>query len=755
MDFIRTLLAGVIATALTASIVAAQDADAADQDRPAKAQPLGRLVVLGNPIDDREISRVKNAAVELKAQAEAEGREAVLVMTLPAGTSQFHSVLGLVERLTSSEMASIKTVCWVPESVTGYNAIVPFACREVIMHPDAELGDIGRGTALSDLERDFVAKVASRRGDVRRPKSLAVAMSDPAASLVQVDIEKPAKAVAGAVATERRLVLRGELEDMRTAGVVITDTRTISEAGSPLVLNADEATRLGVLLDHEAEEIDQVAAILELPREALRSADEEFVPTKVRKIPVSGNIDMLLSSFLSRQIQRAVADGADMIIFEVDSPGGLKFASQELADQIADLSDRGVRTVAWVPKMAISGAAIISLGCDQIIMAPDAKIGDAGAITMSSDGAFERVPEKVVSPFRVEMANLAERKGRPPAILMAMVDKDLEVIEVKHAVTGRTWYMTEEELHDTAGEWEKVRLVEESRKGDEAKGIDGLLLTADGVRANELKIAEPPAVDFEEVKQRLGIPADLTIKTVERTWVDDLVVVLNSSFITGLLFFLGILCIYVELHTMTGLFGIGSVLCFSLFFWSKMLGGTAGSLEVVLFLLGFGLVACEIFVIPGFGVAGVTGGLLIVGSLVMASQTFQGLSFEQSAAASGKTLGQLGGAILGVIVAGSLLSRVLPKVPLFADMVLAPPGTDLPNGSDVRLRPDLMDTSTVASRLSIGQAGRAVTTLRPSGKARIDGTMYEVTSEGGYVDAGAEIEVLEVDGRRVVVRALG
>lgn len=706
------------------------------------AEPIGRFVELSSPIDDRARSAIKNAGIELVAAASAENRKAVLIVAIPSGTSQYSDVYDVFTELVDLHRDGVKTIAWVPKTVTGYNAMLVFACQEVVVQQDIEIGDFGRGEAIDSDQVEFIRRKANQLGFAKRPAAVAVAMADPQQSLVQVDV-KPAEGNA----TERRLVLETELKQMQESGVPILGVKQVSAAGTPLTLSDKECREYGIVTTGNSGSIEQLVADENLPNTVLKASVSADAPTKVRKIPVEGVIDTLLSSFLSRQIDRAVSEGADMIIFEVDSPGGLKFESQQLADQIADLSERGIRTVAWVPRQAISGAAIISLGCDQIILAPDAIIGDAGAIAMNNERMFERVPEKIVSPFRVEIANLAERKGRPPAILMAMVDRNLEVFEVKHSVTGRTWFMTDEEIHKSGGEWIKGRLVPESRKED-------LLLTADGERAHELKIAEPPAADFDELRSRLGLPDDVPIKEIARTWVDDFVVVMNSPFVVGLLFFLGIMCIYLELHTMTGLFGIGAVLCFVLYFWSKVLGGTAGSLEIVLFFLGFALIACEIFLIPGFGVFGVTGTLLVIASLVMAAQTFRGLDASETIAASGRTLGPLGGAIVGVIVAGSILSKYLPKIPMFSGMILAPPGSDLPNGTDVRLRPELTSGESPNGGPQIGLQGVASTTLRPTGKARLDGHMVTVTSEGPYINAGTPIEVIEISGSKILVREI-
>ena len=92
---------------------------------------------------------------------------------------------------------------------------------------------------------------------------------------------------------------------------------------------------------------------------------------------------------------------------------------------------------------------------------------------------------------------------------------------------------------------------------------------------------------------------------------------LNKTWVTVLLVMLGIVFIYMELHFMNGMCGILATLCFALFFWSRALGGTAGWLEVILFVIGLGCIAMEIFVIPGFGVFGISGGILVIASLVL------------------------------------------------------------------------------------------------------------------------------------------
>jgi membrane-bound serine protease (ClpP class) len=182
-----------------------------------------------------------------------------------------------------------------------------------------------------------------------------------------------------------------------------------------------------------------------------------------------------------------------------------------------------------------------------------------------------------------------------------------------------------------------------------------------------------------------------------------------------------------------------------------VLGGTAGWLEVLLFVIGLGCLAMEIFVIPGFGVFGVSGGLLIFASLIMASQTFGNFESSRDLEQAAQTVGTLSGAVIAVIILAMAVSRYLPSMPVFNQMILSPPGVkDVAGADEPRLRPDLAG-STHNSPL-IGRTGTALTVLRPSGKAVIDGKLTDVISDGPFINEGAQLEVVRVAGNRVIVR---
>ncbi len=720
---------------LAAMLLAVSSAVGVAQDAPAR--PLGRFLTVRSPVDDTVIGRVRNVAQDLAIRSEKENRPAVLVLELTPGESPFYQVQGLATLLSSARLSRIRTVAWIPKSVTGPNVVVALACNEIVMDPDAGLGDISRGEPLEDASKQFVRTLVEKRRNPKVNWPLARGMLDRDAEVIQVTITSEDKQVRLRVVGPEELKL---LQKSMPAARI--ETRRIKDAGERGTFFGEQARAMDLLVTQTARARSEVASTYRLPATAMREETQASDTPEVLLIKIEGMIEPLMQNFFNQQLRRARADKVNMIIIEIDSPGGLLGTAETMAEDIAALEDHGIRTVAWIPREAISGAAIIALGCDEIYMHPEARIGDAAPIE-AKDGAFERAPEKVLSYTRNLLRTLAEKKGRPPAIAEAMADKDLEVFQVINPGTGETEFKTEAELHEAKREFDIQQRVPESRKNN--------LLTVSGRRAHDLRLAEPPVSGREELKQRLGIPAVTELKRIERTWVDNLASILSGNGSAFLLFFFGSILVYLELHTTTGLCGIGSAICFTLFFWARW-GGTAGWLEVVLFLLGLALIAIEIFLIPGFGVFGVSGGLLVFVSLVMASETMTASFSFEGLQKFGAPTATLMGSLMTVIVVAVVISHYLPHMPLLRRIVLEPP--DAGNlVFDPRLvgEPDPAGLLIADSGL-VGQVGGTVSVLRPSGKARIGESLVDVVSDGPFINLGAPVEVVRVEGNRVFVR---
>lgn len=708
----------------------------AQDDAGEPGQPVGRYLTLDSPITDETIGWVRQTGLQLQQIAVEERRPTSLILEVRPGTSQFHHVYALANFLTSTDIANVNTIAWVPDTVVGHNVIPALSCSEIVMHPDAQIGDIGLGNPLPADQQQFVREMVAKRRNTKVNESLASALMDPGATLVQLTLQPAPGEI------EKRLVTEQEAQRILDAGVEIKNRRTIKEAGTPGLFSGASARGQELLVHRTVDNRTELADAYSLPPEALREQRPHGAAASVSLIEVSGMIEPVLETFLVRQIDRAVAAGSTTIIFEINSGGGMLYPSRDLAFRIAELEDQRVRTIAYVPAEAYSGAALIALGCDEIYMHPEAQIGDILPLEVKPGQPLEQAPKKVLGPLVGWLRDLADKKKRPSSVCMAMANLEIEVFQATNAKTGSLWYMTKDELHKKGDDWVAGPMIRES--------AEKLPLTVGGPRAHELRIAEQPVADFEELKKRVGIPPDVNPARIGRTWIDTLVFTLNTRFVMGLLFFVGIICIYLELHFTSGLLGIIAALCFGLFFWSKFLGGTAGWLEVLLCVIGLGCLGIEFFVAPGVTVFGVSGGLLLLASLIMASQTFGNLEPGRDIKVATETMTTLCIAVGAVIGTAMLISRYLPAIPLLNRMVLAPPGGTLHDPDEPRLRPEL--TSSASHHQLVGQMGTAATVLRPSGKARIEGRLVDVVSDGPFVETGAQVEVVRVAGNKIVVR---
>lgn len=457
-------------------------------------------------------------------------------------------------------------------------------------------------------------------------------------------------------------------------------------------------------------------------------------------IRFEGTITPILEQFIYRKLDVAKQQGADLLIIEIDSPGGYRDTSLNLANRFLALD--WAHTVAFVPREAFSGAAIAALGCDEIVMAPKAYIGDVGLIIEGEDGLFRHAPEKERSVLALQLREIAEATGRPPALAEAMVDMDLIVYRVRNKNSGVETFLSDHEIEssDAPDDWEKLKPVQESREEH--------FLTVTGQRAVELELAEGLAEDREGIKERYGIEGELTV--LKPTGVDTTVTILNVPFVTGLLLLVGLIALYVEFSAPgLGAGGLIAALCFTLFFWSKFLGGTAVWLEVILFLLGVVFLLIELFITPGFGFAGITGMLLIVVSLVMAGQDFTIPTTTRELNTSLEGMLVILGAGIAFIIGAFGVSHYFGTVPVIGWLQLELPASD--SDTDEQGKPKAT-SAPYEFPVGVGDWGIAESPLRPAGKAIFEDEYVDVVTDGSFVDKGAQVRVIDISGNRIVVR---
>ena len=231
--------------------------------------------------------------------------------------------------------------------------------------------------------------------------------------------------------------------------------------------------------------------------------------------------------------------------------------------------------------------------------------------------------------------------------------------------------------------------------------------------------------------------------------------ILTDPFVSWLLLFIGLFMLVLELKLPgIGLPAITSALAFLLFFWSHYLSGTADQLEIILFLVGLVCLALELFVFPGFGVFGMSGVLLILTSIVMASHTFVWPTQEYEYREMGYTLLQVTVAMVAVGGGAVVLARYFPSLPLFNRLVLKPePWTGL--GEPTTRPPSPPSEGYESLAFLVGETGRTTTVLRPTGKARFGELLIDVTADGFFIEPDSLVEVVDVQGSRVIVKRMG
>ncbi len=488
---------------------------------------------------------------------------------------------------------------------------------------------------------------------------------------------------------------------------------------------------------------DKLKAIDTKPEVGVHQVDRVLTEQYRRAmiIDFDGPIFGAQHAYLNNRLDRAQRAGVDLVIIRLTSPGGLLNESVQLGRRLSEID--WATTIVYIPEEAISGGAIIALGCDRIYMRPRGMIGDAGPIVLGPDGMFEHVEEKRVSYLHVAMRELAESKGRPSALASAMSDRSLKVFPVITIASGETNYFSTEQISklENAADYQVGASIPEAG--------ENRFLTVNGTRALELKLAE--AV-FDSESEFLGALTFESRIDTRMNWVDRTTYLLNRPWLTGLLLFVALIALYIELAAPgISIAGLTSLACFGVFFWSHGLGGTSGWLEVLIFVLGVLCVIVEIFLLPGFGVFGLSGILLILLSLIMATQDFvfpnNQFQWEQFQTNSLIVMGSV--AVVGIIfLAQLLLLDSLPGLKRFQLRIPSVESTLSAAGTELLVRA----STSAAIMPQVGEQGVTESVLRPSGKVLFDKQLVDVVTEGDYLDPGTPVEVIRREGNRIVVR---
>jgi membrane-bound serine protease (ClpP class) len=419
---------------------------------------------------------------------------------------------------------------------------------------------------------------------------------------------------------------------------------------------------------------------------------------KVLHMKIDSEIDPRTNRYSSLALEEAKEINADLVILELDTYGGAVTDADDIRTRILEF-DKPI--LAYINKDAASAGALISIACDSIYMAPGASIGAATVVVATGEAA----PDKYQSYMRSIMRSTAEATGRDPKIAEAMVDQEIAIDSISEA---------------------------------------GKVLTFSTSEAIKYHFCEAQVSSIEEILERNGI-TDYELVEFKLSLSERIIKVFLNPFISGILILVIIGGIYFELQTPgVGFPILAAIIAAVLYFVPYYLNGLAANWEIIVFFIGVFLLLMEVFVIPGFGVAGISGLILIVGSLilVMLNNDIFDFSFVDGGditKAAAATLTGLLAAVLLMFFGGLRLTQTKA----FKRIAL----------EDTQQKSEGY-TSNFNLRSYLGMKGTAYTVLRPSGKILIDGELKDAFTRGEFIEKGKKVEVIDESGTSLKVKEI-
>jgi membrane-bound ClpP family serine protease len=643
---------------------------------------------------------------------------------LPSGTSNFGVALDFAEfirRLNLGEpgLPPMTTLAYVRKAVTKHTVLPVIACSQMIFAPDGSIGDIPPEDARKETVRAAYRDQAKYHGS----PDLVLRLLDPQLPLKRVRTPQGDRIVSATTIAEWKkqgkdfIVETGDLRGLEP-GRVLIDADTARGFG---LAQAIHATR------------EQLIEAVGLSRRALAEdwlTDRTWVPWRIE---VRGSLDAGKVQSLERRIKNAIAHNANLIILQLDSEAGDIRHVATLAQELRTLKDNAgvhaVRTVAYLPPGKLTGAAtFLALGCSEIIFGKDAVLSD-----------FHYLPDADRQLVAEMIMPLATTQGYPARLFEATVTPGMKLVRVKSRGDAHPamQLVTEAEFKADQGtplpRWTSFGVLQ---PGDKL-----LRITPD--LAREWQIASATDVDtLDALYQHLGIDSE-QVRVSRDDTLDRIAEFFREPWVEFLLIMFGILGLILEVKLPgTTIPGTIAALCFVLFFWAHSFVGQFTLLAILLFVLGLAMIAVEVFIVPGVAFVGLAGIALVIVSLALVTLD-RWPTTSQDLVSLGSTLTTFGLSLVAAVAGAIALAHYLPSIPYANRLVLKPPT----EGAESSIHP------AVPSRM-LGEIGVSVTTLRPAGKAQFGEQFLDVIAEGDYVEPGKRVQIVEIEGYRIVVKEI-
>ena len=695
----------------------------------------GYILKVPSALDTRWIDSQKKAVDMRLARFDKERLEGARFKVLcdfnpdnhPSACEDFHACDKLADYLVELRNRNVRTVAYVHDEVTRHSVLPVLACEEIVF-ADKPLGSgerqrvpaLGRvcspGRELRDKERSSYEKIVAGRW-----------------SPVLVQKMYDGKLI---VVKKRG----GGYDDKKQA----PDGEEVPGLGRDTVAlyQFDDAVRYGICQKSALNSMNDVLANYGLSSSSQFDDPEQTVVAW--RVDVAGDMSGGLRERTERRIRRAVEGGkANVLILQLECHGGDYGEAQRLGQFLLDLNkdrkDR-VRTIAYVTPQAGDTATFLAFACNEMVFHADAKL---------DFDTYVKGQPKDEGAIREALVDVARQGVHPTIIAEGMLSRSLHILlVVNRNGDSRRKFMSEAEYEEdqksAKPEWQSIETVKPptSKKEDQDRY---LVLTPGAARKFGLT-SDDGVRSYEELCGQQGLDST-AVKVAGSDLLDGLADFLRHPWTSVVLVMIGITCLILELK-MPGvsLPGVLAAICFVLFFWAHSGFNQIGVLAMLLFALGLLLVLLELFILPGFTVPGVAGILLMLGSVGLVAyghwphSTSEWFDF-------GQHLKWYSISIIGAIVSAYCLAKYLPHMPYANRLFLKPPATasdeDYAEHVDP-LRPELAAL--------LGAIGVAATPLRPAGKVQFGEQFVDVVAESGYVQPGTRVQVVEIEGIRVVVK---
>ncbi len=699
------LIAGLLPWLATSQVVAQAVKAPIANDR-------GVLVDVELPLTETAARQIVTRLTEVAGQLPAGGERATVVLRIGGvggGDTRFEASLILARWLTSPAAAGLRTVAWIHDEVSGHAVLPVLACEQLIVTENATFGPVSSTEDASDtIVQGFYRQVAERRAKI--PVDAVNALLDPSLELVAL----------GRIDGGWEIASGERLAELRTSGQTWNEM-PLSAAGQPAQLTGKQLRDLRWAGSIAEDETGLLEAL------SLGGWTDSVQQDDVQRQGVLAVFDGLIHDSAVDRFERALIsqpDTVNTVIVQLQSAGGDLATVMRLATFLSGLKDSGVRVVAYVPEEARGNAFLVALACERCYVGPQAILGGPGDSNVDAESMRE---------FGPAIVELMQKAKRDENIALALLDPAFQIVQYTDQRTGRTVYFRPDEFAQRQDQERYVRVADlNTTEGFDAERVVQLKL-ADGTHET-LAAASSAAglLDVPEPIRQGGLV--YAIETFGR-----------KSWVSYLLLFVAMMALVFEAQTPgIGVPGFVGLVALGGFIWIKHLNGTAEWLEVMLLLAGIGCLAIELLILPGFGIFGIGGLIMIIASLVLISQTFV---LPRNAYQYGETTS----ALVGVLVAGAgvgtgifLLQRYLPKTPGLKHLMMAE--------ATVEELAALERREAIAHyERFLGQVGEVVTPLVPAGKARFGNETVGVISSGDAVDPGARVRVVQVQGSRVIV----